>query len=176
MNKSKKILLALLLSPFVLFFILAVALYVPPVQRWAVRSVASYMSANTPWKVSVGSVRLVFPLDLGVGDMHVAKVNDSIPNRVDTIACVGDAVISVRLLPLFRSIVVVNDLDLRSMSINTLNIISSAQIKGRVGHLNIKSRGINLSSETVDISSAFLGETHLTVLLNDTVPEDTSKT
>ena len=59
MNKSKKILLALLLSPFVLFFILAVALYVPPVQRWAVRSVASYMSANTPWKVSVGSVRLV---------------------------------------------------------------------------------------------------------------------
>ena len=108
--------------------------------------------------------------------MHVAKVNDSIPNRVDTIACVGDAVISVRLLPLFRSIVVVNDLDLRSMSINTLNIISSAQIKGRVGHLNIKSRGINLSSETVDISSAFLGETHLTVLLNDTVPEDTSKT
>lgn len=176
MNKSKKILLALLLSPFVLFFILAVALYVPPVQRWAVRSVASYMSANTPWKVSVGSVRLVFPLDLGVGDMHVAKVNDSIPNRVDTIACVGDAVISVRLLPLFRSIVVVNDLDLRSMSINTLNIISSAQIKGRVGHLNIKSRGINLSSETVDISSAFLGEAHLTVLLNDTVPEDTSKT
>ena len=134
------------------------------------------MSANTSWKVSVGSVRLVFPLDLGVGKLYVAKTNDSIPNRVDTIASVDDAIISVRLLPLFRNVVVVNNLDLRSVSLNTLNIVPSAQIKGQVGRLSLQSRDINLSSETVDISSAYIGDTHLTVLLNDTVPEDTSKT
>lgn len=176
MDKTKKRLFAILLSPFVLFVIMAVMLYLPPVQKWAVGAVTSYLSANTPWKVSVENVRLVFPLDLGVGNLCVAKANDSIPQQIDTIARVDDVVASVRLLPLLRNVVVVNNIDLRSVRLNTLDIIPSANVKGEVGRLHLKSRDINLLSEKVDVSSAIVSDTRLTVALNDTVAEDTSKT
>ena len=57
---------AILLTPVLLIVLLAVMLYIPPIQNWAVKQVVSYASEQTGMDISVKRVNLVFPLNLGV--------------------------------------------------------------------------------------------------------------
>ena len=75
-KKTKNILKAagwVLLTPICLVLLLFVALYIPPVQKWAVDLAADYLSSETGMQVSVGSVRLKFPLDLSMGDVLITR-------------------------------------------------------------------------------------------------------
>jgi len=60
--------LGILLSPLVLFVVLTVLLYLPPVQNWAVDKVAEIASEKTGMQITVGHVNLSFPLDLAIDD------------------------------------------------------------------------------------------------------------
>lgn len=55
-------------------------LYLPPVQNWAVKQVASYASESTGMDISVEHVQLVFPLKLGVEGVKVLQPVDSLKN------------------------------------------------------------------------------------------------
>lgn len=62
--KAKNILKALIvvvLTPIVMFLVLTVMLYLPPVQNWAAHKVASYASEQTGDSITVGRVALSFP-------------------------------------------------------------------------------------------------------------------
>lgn len=65
-RKVVKLAVGIILSPFILFIILTVLLYIPPIQNWIVRQVTTYASEQTGMDISVDHVKLVFPLDLGV--------------------------------------------------------------------------------------------------------------
>ena len=65
------------LTPILLFMILTALLYLPPVQNWAVKKVASIASEKTGMTITVGHVNLAFPLDLGVDDFMAIKANDT---------------------------------------------------------------------------------------------------
>lgn len=118
MSKTKKILACIALAPFLLFFILACLLYVPSVQNWLVGKVTAYVTENTPWGVSVGRVRLVFPLDLGIDRFVLTQAGDSVAQQTDTIADVRDFVVDVKMLPLFSGDVVFNGFLLKDARIN----------------------------------------------------------
>ena len=64
---------AILLTPVVLFLTLAILLYLPPVQNWAVDKVAEMVSEDTGMDISIDRVCLVFPLDLGVEGIKVVS-------------------------------------------------------------------------------------------------------
>lgn len=64
----------ILFSPMLLILLLAVMLYLPPVQNWAVRQVASYASESTGLDISVQHVELVFPLKLGVEESRCCNL------------------------------------------------------------------------------------------------------
>ena len=53
-------------TPIVLFLLLAILIYIPPVQNFAVRKVAAGLSESLGMSVGVERVRLAFPLDLAV--------------------------------------------------------------------------------------------------------------
>ena len=57
----KRILWGILLTPFILILLVAVLLYVPPVQRFVVQRTAAYLSEKTGMQVSVGNIHLAFP-------------------------------------------------------------------------------------------------------------------
>ena len=65
-KKSLIAVAAVVATPIIILILLAVLLYVPPVQNWAVRQVASYASESIGMTVRVDNVRLRFPLDLTV--------------------------------------------------------------------------------------------------------------
>ena len=163
-------------APFVIFAILAILLYIPAVQNWAVRHVTAYASEKTGLDISIQRVDLSFPLDLSVSGVKVIQPNDSLPQVKDTVADVRKLVASVQLLPLFKSQVEVDRLDFSDVKMNTTNFIHEARVKGTIVQLTLQSHGINLDKQTLRVNNALLAQANINVELSDTVPEDTTKT
>ena len=156
-----------LLSPILLFIILAVLLYLPPVQNWAVDKAAEMASNGTGMTVSVDRVRLSFPLDLSIEGVTVMQ-------QTDTLADIQRAVVDVELLPLLGLKVVVDELELNQAKINTLNMIADLQVRGTVGRLALHSKGIDLGEGTVELNGTQLADADVTILLSDTAAVDTT--
>jgi hypothetical protein len=124
--------------------------------------------------ISVGHVRLAFPLDLSVEQVKVFEPNDSLPQVKDTVADINEAKVSVQFLPLLRSQVMIDQLSLRQVNVNTTHFIPNIRIKGRVGNLDVVSHGINLKQSVIRVNDALLADANLLVELSDTVPPDTT--
>ena len=165
--------LGILLSPVLLFVILTILLYLPPVQNWAVDKVAAFASEKTGMSITVGHVCLAFPLDLAVENIEVLAPIDT-SSAYDTIADVKRLVVDVQLRPLFDKRVVINQLEVINTRLNTNGFIEAAQVKGRFQRLFVSSKGIDLDKETVELNGTCLEEAVLDVVLNDSVPEDTT--
>ena len=175
MKKIWKWIVGIVSAPFILFAFLALLLYIPAVQNWAVRLVTAFASEQTGLSISVKRVDLSFPLDLSVSGFKVLQPNDSLPQVKDTVADVRQLVASVQLLPLFKSQVEVDRLELNDVKMNTTNFIHEARVKGNVKQLTLRSHGISLDKQTLRVDRAFLDGAHVDVELSDTVPEDTTK-
>ncbi len=159
--------MGILLSPVLLFVLLTILIYLPPVQNWLVDKVAAYASEETGMEITVDHVDLSFPLDLGVDGIRVI-------HQPDTIADVERLVVDVQLVPLFGGKVVVNQLDIKNTQLNTNGFVEAAKVKGRFSRLFVKSDGIDLHRETVEVNGARLEDAQLDIVLNDSVPEDTT--
>ena len=176
MKKVLKCVGITILVPILLFLLLAVLLYLPPVQNWAVKQVAAYASEKTGMDISVGHVRLEFPLDLGVEDVKVIQ-------EPDTVAAIEKAVVNVKLWPLFRKQVEIDRLQLQNVKLNTTNMIAEARVKGTVGELTLSSddlntpaTGIDLKNERLRVDKAQLSDANLHVALTDSTSTDTTET
>ena len=163
MKKAFWWILGILLSPILLFLILTVLLYLPPVQNWAVDKVAAIASEKTGMDISVGYVKLAFPLDLSIEDFKMI-------HRPDTIADVEQLTVD------FKSQVVINELEVNNTKLNTNGFVEAAQVKGSFKRLFVSSKGIDLDRQTVEVNGARLEDAQLDVQLNDSVPEDTTTT
>ena len=118
------------LTPILLFIILAALLYLPPVQNWAVQKVTAIASDKTGMEISVGHVNLEWPFDLGVDNFRILHDNDSLPGVRDTIADIRKLVADIRLWPLLEKRVVIDELSLHQAKINTNGFISDLRVKG----------------------------------------------
>ena len=173
--------LGILLTPVLLFLILIALLYLPPVQNFVVHRVADYMSETTGATVSVDRVSLRFPLDLSIHDALFIQPNDSLPQVSDTIANVSNIVADVKLWPLVKGKVVVEDFEINNARVNTASLIPSARIKGSVGQLKADCLADFAPDSSADshemivkIGEISLSKSRLDIVLSDTVPPDTS--
>ena len=157
----------LLLSPVLLFLILAALLYLPPVQNWVVDKVAAIASEKTGMDITVGTIRLEWPLDLGINEFRA--IHES-----DTLADVGHLSVGVQLRPLFDKRVVIKELSVEKAKLNTNGFISDLRVKGQVGELWLRSNGIDLGKETVEVNGARLADADLDIALSDTAAVDTT--
>ena len=164
------------LTPLLLFIILAALLYLPPVQNWVAQKVTAIASEKTGMEISVGHVNLEFPLDLGIDDFRVLHQNDSVTDVTDTIADVKKLIANVRLLPLIRQQVVIKELSLKQAKVNTNGFISDLRVKGQFQELWLSSKGIDLGQETVLVNGARLSDAQLDIALSDTAAVDTTET
>ena len=167
MKKALWWILGVLLSPVLLFIILTILIYLPPVQNWVVDRVTAVASEKTGMDISVDHVSLSFPLDLAISDLSVV-------HQPDTIADVERVVVDVQLLPLFRQRVVINELEVANTRLNTNGFVDAVRVKGRFGRLYVQSRGIDLDRQTVEVNGARLEDARLDIAMNDSVPEDTT--
>ena len=162
------------LTPILLFFILAALLYLPPVQNWAVKKVAAIASEKTGMEITVGHVNLEWPFDLGIDNFRMLHPNDSLPHVTDTIADIGHLTADIQLWPLLEKRVVIDELSMREAKINTNGFISDLRIKGQLKELRLSSKGIDLDKETVEVNGARLADADLDIQLSDTAAVDTT--
>ena len=169
MKKAFWWILGILLSPVLLFAVLTLLLYLPPVQNWTVDKVAEIASEKTGMHISVGHVNLAFPLDLSIDDFKVI-------DKQDTIADLEHMKVDVQLWPLLKKKVIINELEITNTKLNTNGFIDAACVKGDFKRLALTSKGIDLDKQTVEVNGAVLENARLDVQLRDSVPEDTTTT
>lgn len=174
MKKTLKWAGVIVLTPVLLFVILAVLLYVPSVQDWAVKQVVRYASDKTGMDITVDRVRLEFPLDLGVQGFRMIQQNDSMPQVKDTVADVKKLVVDIQLWPLLRKKVEIDAFEFNGLKLNTADFVHEARVKGNIDRLYLRSHGIDWGKETIVVNEAELKGASVSVELSDTVPPDTS--
>ena len=174
MKKALKWMAIAVLTPILLFLILAALLYFPPVQNWAVKKVAAIASEKTGMEITVGHVNLEWPFDLGIDDFRMLHPNDSLPNVTDTIADIGHLTADIQLWPLLEKRVVIDELSMREAKLNTNGFIGDLRIKGWMKELWLSSKGIDLDKETVEVNGARLVKADLDIQLSDTAAVDTT--
>ena len=171
MKHAIKWLAAVLITPIVLVGVIAVLLYLPPVQNWVVKQVCRYASEQTGMDISIDNVRIAFPLDLELNGFKMIKP----VTPPDTVADVRRLVADVQLLPLLGGRVELDALELNQAKVNTTDFIPDVRIKGDIGRLTLQSHGIDLKAERIKIDDALLDNARIDIALSDTVPEDTTE-
>ena len=167
MGWSWRILLGIVLTPIFLLLLLFVLLYTPPVQKFAVDKAAEILSEEMGMEVSVESVHLKFPLDLSMGG--ILAIHEG-----DTVIDARELDISVRALPLLELKAEVDGIHLYEAKLNTKGMIDACVIKGKLEELSLDSHSTDIKNGLAVVNKAQLRDADLQVLLNDTVPEDTS--
>ena len=163
-NKWRKWVLWTISIPFILFFILSVAVYLPPVQRLVINVVSSQLAEATGINVTVGKVRLAFPLDLA---LHEVVAED----KGDTLADIQSMRLEVQMWPLFSGQVEVDGLEVNHARLNTQAWLPDLSIRGSVGHLSASSHGIDLTHNKVMLDEAVLKKADVFVALSDTAKQ-----
>ena len=169
MKKFLKWTVGILLSPIILFIILSILLYIPSLQRFAVRTITEYVSENTDTKVSVRSLRLSFPLDLKLEEFQMNDRSNGLLVGVESL------IVDLRLSHLLRGQIDVEGITLNQGEVNTQKIIPGVSVQGEVGRFFINSHGIDLKKSEVMVNRVQLDDSNVRILLNDSTSEDTTE-
>lgn len=161
----------ILLTPILLFVVLMILLYVPPVQNFLRKQATAYASQATGMQINVGRIDLRFPLNLLVRDVEVIQA----PDTLLTLASLN---VHVQAMPLFKGKIEVDDITIQRVAVNSANLIEGMQIRGVLGRFFLESHGVDLTNEAAVINRAELSDTHIGLILADTTttekPDTTS--
>lgn len=153
----------LLASPFILFALLCVLLYLPPIQNFVVDKVAGIASESTGLNISVGRITLSFPLDLVVKEVQAVN-----PERGDTLLDLKRMEVSVQMLPLLKKEIEIDGISLVDAEIHTGDFIEGIGIDGHLGQLFLESHGVVLDPEKAVVNEFTVKDADFRICLNDT--------
>jgi hypothetical protein len=111
----------IILAPILLFVVLMLSLYIPPVQNLLRKELTRYASQATGMQISMRRIDLRFPFNLQLSDVGVFSTK--------ILCCLWHFKCSHTGLPLFRGEVEVDDLTLRSTSFNSAHLIKGMQLQ-----------------------------------------------
>lgn len=172
-KKSLRIMGWVAASPLILFLLLVVLLYVPPVQNLIRREAMRIASDATGMNIGVEGIHLHFPLDLRVDGV---LVRDSLQR--DTLLCLQQLRVRIQAWPLLKGRVEVDEVTLKEAEVDSRDLLPGMVLKGRLGHFLLESHGVDLVREELVLNTLSLRDTRMQVTLNDTTstPPDTAAT
>lgn len=153
----------LIASPFILFALLCVLLYLPPVQNFVVDKVAAVASDATGLNISVGRITLSFPLDLTVKDVQAVN-----PEKGDTLLSLQRLDVSVQMLPLLKKEIEIDGIGIKEADVHTGDFIGGMGIDGHLGELFLESHGVVFDPEKAVVNEFSIKDTDLEICLTDT--------
>lgn len=165
---SWRTLMWVVLTPILLFLLLSIIIYLPPVQKWAVDKACESLSEEMGMEVTVEDICLKFPLDLSMGGMVAVQEGDTVL-RARTLD------VNVKAMPLFDGLVEVDGITLKDTKLNTRQLVEACVVRGTVGEVSLDSHSTDLKSENAVVNKALISDADLTVVLSDSVPEDTTQ-
>lgn len=164
-NKWVKWALIACLTPVGLLLLLAILLYIPPVQRFVVQKTVRIASEATGMTIRVDRIRLSFPLDLAAGGVEVL----SAPG--DTLLSMDEIALRIKPLPLLRRIVTVEAVRLRHAHVDSGTFIEGIAVRGNINSLAFGIDGINPQEETATLGRISLSGADIALRI-DSLPQD----
>ena len=159
-----------LLAPAGAVVAASVLLYVPAVQNVVLKAVLRRVSDRVGMEITVGHVRLSYPLDLTLRDV---SVRDSV---CDTLLNVRGLLVNVRPWPLLRGEVLISQLRLDSAQVHSKGMIEGMQLDGTVGRLATADAGLFIKGEELRLDSVLLADANVTLRIDSITPSDTTDT
>ena len=157
-----------LASPFILFIVLCILIYIPAIQNFIVDKATSYASQATGMNIHIQRISLSFPLNLVVHETTVI-------NPQDTLLNVEKLTVKIQLLPLVKKQIEIDGVELKNASVNTVDLIEGMSLQGKLGKLFLKSHGVALTPETAVLNELTLKDANLKLCLADTTAQDTTQ-
>ena len=167
-----KTVLWVIASVVALLVLVAVALYIPPVQNWVKDIALREVRKSTGMDITVGQLRLRFPLTLSLGDVTVVEATG------DTMATLGALDAKVALLPLLGGTIDVEGADARDVYYAMGTRDSAMMLRARVKSFTLSPSSMSLTKNAIDVSTASLDGGDVLLIMNDSVstPADTAAT
>lgn len=156
----------ILLGLFIVILISPCLLYVPFIQDLAKEIAVKQVKESTGMDISVGLVRLRFPLKVELRDIDVAEPSG---DTLSTVATLGSARVGVRLLPLLHGTVEADALDIDNVSYRLGTPDSAIFMTAHVNSLRLNTADIRLSDMAIDLDEAVLDGARIRLVLKDTV-------
>ncbi|MGL4780476.1 MAG: translocation/assembly module TamB domain-containing protein [Bacteroidales bacterium] len=150
MRKVLKWIFRILLIYIGLFLILSFALYIPFVQEKACDIVEKKVSAAMNMDLSIGKLRLYFPLTLNINQASITNAPQ------DTMLRVQELAVDVSILPLFKKEVQVNKIQLSGAYFHFVDSAQTMEIAAKLDLLNLSGNVIQLSNDEIDLGQAVL--------------------
>ena len=159
----------LIASPFLVFLLAIILLYLPPVQRFAVDKASAIASESTGLDIAVGRLDLRFPLDLLVREVSAVQ-----PETNDTLLSVERLKVELRLWKLLKKEIEIEEISLRNATVDSRDFIDGMEVNGHLGELFLESHGVIFSPQTARVNDFFIKNTDLTLTLDELAPTDTT--
>ena len=153
--------------PVILFFILCILIYLPPIQNFLVKKSTQIASETSGLNIQLKRLSLSFPLDIVVHDATVVE-------KEDTLLHVERLKVDIQLLPLIHQQVEIDGITLQGASVNSKSLIDGIKLNGNIGRLYITSHGVHFSREKAVINQLDLSDADIAVQLTDAAEPDTT--
>lgn len=169
-KRWQKFLLIGILVVLMLFLLFPLAVYLPPVQKAAIRYACSWVSENTPMKLSVEQFSIRFPFKPSFD-----KATISTPEG-DTLLNANKLSADIALLPLLKKEIVIRGINLQDVLANITTPDSTMNIQARMGRLGIDDGDIILKEKSISVQQLQLTDAQINLLYkskNDTTTNNT---
>ncbi|MGL4332143.1 MAG: translocation/assembly module TamB domain-containing protein [Bacteroidales bacterium] len=165
MRKFFKWFFRIILAYVILILLLSFALYIPFVQNFARDIVQKEVSKAMDMDVSVGKLRLYFPLKLQLSDALIIK------QPADTLLRVSEVSTSVAILPLLMKEVKVNDIEVRNAIFHFIDSAQTIDISAKLRLAKISGNVVQLKNDEIDLGQATLSDGSIAIQMLKHVPD-----
>lgn len=144
-KRRRRLLRWLLLSPAILIAAAVFAIYLPPVQHWAVDTVLSQLKSATGMDISVGDFSLKPPLRLELRDVAMVKASG------DTMIKAHRVELETSMLPLLKGRISSPMIRVDSAEFNTVDSTGLVHFSSSADLIEIEEAFLNLSEEVINV-------------------------
>ena len=157
-----------------LLLLISISIYLPPIQNLIKNQASKAVSQSLGMNLSIGKIRLSFPLSLKVDNILLSTPEG------DTLTNVEAVNVNVALSPLFAGNVVINNLTIEKASVNYRDSLSSMLLSGTLGEFSIQNIAARPKDKRAHISRINISDADINLdlgespALPDTTASDTS--
>lgn len=156
--KWLRIILKCLMWVIIVILLIPVALYIPPVQTLVKNIACNVVEKSTGMKIGIERFRLKWPLDVALDGVSVVEASG------DTMVYARSVIADVRLAPLFKLDVDINELKLEDAGIRIMSPDSSMLLKLKASLIDIDDKSsVDIKTMNIDVNKVLVKEGDLSL-------------
>ena len=161
LRRLLKTLMWIIISVVSLAIIVPVLLYIPPVQT-AVKNIAtSIVEKSTGMRIGIDRFRLKWPLDVTLDGVTIVEATG------DTMVYAKEVVADIKLAPLFKLDVDINELKMVDAGLRILSPDSSMLMKLRANYISVDDKSsVDIKKLLIDINQVVVKGADLNLVMN----------